>query len=107
MSKRPFALLLAVFVATTARAELPTPVITRDANGLVTISPVPGAVVYYNINGHPPDKLSGVYMGPFHLPYKAIVNARAIAESPAVAAPFEALGDVPTPPRSAIPVTQN
>lgn len=92
---------------TQSKGDLPKPVITRDANGMVTISAVPGAVVYYNINGHPPDKLAGVYMGPFHMPYKATVNARAIAESPAVAAPFAAIGDAPTPPANMIPVTQN
>lgn len=90
------------------KPELPKPVITRDANGWVTISPVPGAVVYYSINGNnPPDKMSGIYMGPFHMPYKATVNARAIAESPAVASPFEAIGDTPTPHSSLIPITQN
>ncbi|HEX8832642.1 MAG TPA: chitobiase/beta-hexosaminidase C-terminal domain-containing protein, partial [Abditibacteriaceae bacterium] len=63
-----------------AKAELAKPIITRDANGWVTISHVPGAVVHYTINtNNPPDKTSGVYMGPFYLPYKATVHARAIA----------------------------
>jgi beta-glucosidase len=107
MFRHPFCLIAAALFATSAQAQLPAPVVTRDADGLVTISPVPGAVVFYTINGNPPDKASGVYMGPFHLPYKATVHARVIGESPAVSVPFEAIGDVPTPPRSLIPVTQN
>ncbi|HEX8313296.1 MAG TPA: GDSL-type esterase/lipase family protein [Chthoniobacteraceae bacterium] len=107
MFKAHLSLLAAVFFTAAAHAQLPAPIITRDADGLVTISPVPGAVVYYTINGNPPDKMSGVYLRPFQLPYKATVSARAVAESPAVSVPFDALGNAPTPPRSAIPITQN
>jgi lysophospholipase L1-like esterase len=90
------------------KPELPKPIITRDAKGWVTIAPVPGAVVYYSINEYnPPNKWAGVYVKPFYLPYQATVSAIAMAESPVVAAPFEAIGNVPTPPNSEIPITQN
>ena len=105
---RLFLLVAAALIGTAAQAEIAQPVVQRDANGLVTITAAPGAVIYYTINGSEPDqKGAGVYLAPFRLPCKAVVKARAFDSSSLASVSFDAQGDVPTPPRTVIPVTQN
>ena len=110
MSKFKFHLsfVAAVLLAAAVQAEIPPPVIQRDAKGLVTITTAPGAVIYYSLDGSEPDqKGAGVYLAPIELPYKVVVKARAYDSSPVAAATFDTQGDVATPPSTVIPVTQN
>lgn len=110
MLKNCLSLVAVSLLATAAQAELPQPVISRDASGLVTItSDSPGAVIYYTLDGSEPSQTSGagVYLAPIVLPYKGIVKAKAFANSDLAVATFDAQNGVSTPPSTVIPVTQN
>lgn len=109
MLKTCLSVIAAALLPMAVQAEIAAPLVQRDANGLVTITSAPGAVIYYTINGADPDQKgnAGVYLAPFPLPYGAVVKARAYDNSPVAAATFEAQGGASTPPRTVIPVTQN
>jgi lysophospholipase L1-like esterase len=103
----PLAFLL--LFAATVRADLPPPVIHRDATGTVTItSSSPTATIFYSLNGSDPDvRLTpSVYLGPFYYPYKGTIKARAIEQSDATVVALDAQGGIPTPPSALIPIPQ-
>ena len=108
MIKTCLALTASALLPFAAQAEFAAPLVQREANGLVTITSAPGSVIYYTINGADPDqKGAGVYLAPFPLPYNAVVKAKAYDNSSLATASFDSQSNVPTPPRTVIPVTQN
>jgi len=110
MLKTCLSLLAVSLFASAAQAELASPVIQRDANGLVTITcSSPGAVICYSLDGSEPELKNGaaIYLAPVVLPYKGTVKAKAFDNSTVAATTFEAQGGIATPPNTVIPITQN
>jgi len=85
-----------------AQAELAKPVVSRDANGTVTIT---GTNVRYSLDGSEPGLSSGKYLAPIALPGGGMVKARAFSE--VAEAKFEPLAGATAQPSSLVPLTQS
>lgn len=106
--------LLALFSSIGAfAAEVPSPVIAPNADGLLTAyaSP-PGAIVRYNLDGRPPTKDDGVWLAPVDVPpgYKLAARtfiAGSTNQSAVTTSITASSGSSPRKPSTLVSVTQN
>jgi lysophospholipase L1-like esterase len=94
-------------------ASLATPVMQRDAAGIVTLTcATPGAVIRYSIDGSDPGPKTGPYLAPITLPAGGVVKARAFTEdrkqkSELAETKFEPLPGAKAQPATLVPCTQD
>ena len=109
MKTKQIILPLLLLLAAVAHAQLAAPVLSRDADGTVTIT---GTGVRYSLDGSDPVARSGAYLAPISLPSGGVVKARAFSadrqeRSPLTEAKYEPLAGAPVLPSTLVPVTQS
>jgi len=110
MMARAFWGFVVVLLATTARAELSAPVLSRDAHGVVTLTGE--GVIRYSLDGSDPTARSGAYLAPISLAQGGLVKARAFSadrkEKSALAeAKYDPLPGTVILPSTLVPCTQS
>jgi lysophospholipase L1-like esterase len=99
--------------ATPATASGQAPIVSRDADGLLSATaPVPGTVIRYTLDGSEPSHDAGVWLAPVDVPPGYVLKARAFKPGGSPVGEIVTV-DAPLPPggvrmaSTLVPVTQN